>query len=288
MENNCRICLKTDMKDLLSLHFYDCTINKTYFQMYQYVSGVVPCNNTKFLCNICVDALKAAFLFKEKIETNEKMFNNLLGSFSDNIKENENDDAFEQMIIEPSIDMMTVDQNEDDMEVKQEVVHYPFEATQWSDYSNKDDEREVIQCVLCSYNTSKKCNFQKHVVRVHKRLKMRCDGCHESFHLIYILEKHRQIDHGFFHKYTVDESLKQANVELKLEELAVIECPLCDYKSTSKDNYGKHVKRTHNRENLQCDGCEESFHLVHVLNQHRRVKHGYLHRYKVVLKKSST
>lgn len=295
MANTCRICLKSDIKDLLSLYLYNEAFKKTYFQMYKYVSGAEPRTNSKFICSICAEELKTAFLFKEKIQTNEKMFNELIGNILDGMKEINNDDSNNEdlIIVEPTLEIDSLvyastasDTKQDfDFEKVEVIQEAPIQTWYNEDKSNED---EVIQCVLCSYNTLKKCNFQKHVERVHKRAKMRCDGCNASFHLIYMLEKHRVAEHGFFHEYVVDESLIQLEpVEVNSDKLPLIECPLCDYKSTSKDNYGKHVKRTHNRESLQCDGCEESFHLVHVLDQHRRVKHGYSHRYEVVKKSSS-
>lgn len=264
MEDICRICLERDAKELLSLYFYVEPLDKTYFQMYEYVSGITPSqNNSTFLCLICSEALKTAYLFKGKIVENEKSFSEFMEKKVDVSKVI----GDVQMILEPSIEMIVVE-NDGYIEPKKEPKD---EATQKMQQNN---EEGVIQCALCSYNTSKKDNYQKHVERVHKRQKMKCDGCEESFHLIYIMEKHRQVEHGFYHEYVVDVGLLPTQTtDTNSEQLPSIECPLCDYKSSSKANYAKHVKRKHNRQSLQCEDCEESFHLVYVLDEHRREKH---------------
>lgn len=283
MKEICRICLKSGIKDLISLYFYVESLDKTYFQMYDYISGVTPCiNYYNCVCKTCAEVLSTAFMFKEKIEENEKLFNEFMEGKTGDLDEMESD----PMMMEPNIEMIVVE-DEELIELKEE----PLMEDEWLDATqklkikkrNQNDEEEEIQCVLCSYNTTKKANFQKHVERTHKRQKMKCDGCNETFHLIYILEKHRQTEHGFHNKYEVDVSFNYLVQlpEIEPEKLPIIECPLCEYKSTSKDNYGKHVKRKHNRQSLLCDGCEESFHLIHVLDQHRREKHGYVHRYEV-------
>lgn len=67
----------------------------------------------------------------------------------------------------------------------------------------------------------------------------------------------------------------------KKQKRESIQCPLCSYKGCEKSYFRKHVKRVHNNQKLKCDGCAASFHLIYVLMAHRKVKHGYEHKYQV-------
>lgn len=60
-----------------------------------------------------------------------------------------------------------------------------------------------------------------------------------------------------------------------------IKCPLCPYTSIGKSNFRNHYRRQHNKQELQCDGCEAKFHLFYRLYRHREEEHNFSHEYVV-------
>lgn len=65
----------------------------------------------------------------------------------------------------------------------------------------------------------------------------------------------------------------------KKEKKLPISCPLCPYTGLGKSNFRNHYRVKHNKQELQCDGCEEKFHLFYRLYRHREEVHDFSHEY---------
>lgn len=168
-------------------------------------------------------------------------------------------------------------------------------------------EDEMIACPLCDYKSNVKGNYQKHVLRIHNRQEMKCDGCDEKYHLIYLLEEHREAEHDFKHPYVVDESLKLKTFEKRFGGLKVCSnvrndsslrikdesmehnemsenvfgCPLCAYTSNRHSRFVDHYRKMHDNLEMTCDGCSAKFHLYYRLLEHRKLDHNFDHEYEI-------
>lgn len=60
-----------------------------------------------------------------------------------------------------------------------------------------------------------------------------------------------------------------------------IQCPLCPYTGIGKSNFRNHYRSKHNKQQLQCDGCDLKFHLFYRLYRHREEDHHFTHEYVV-------
>ncbi|XP_063697792.1 PR domain zinc finger protein 5-like [Culicoides brevitarsis] len=67
----------------------------------------------------------------------------------------------------------------------------------------------------------------------------------------------------------------------KKERKLPIQCPLCPYTGIGKANFRNHYRVKHNKQELQCDGCEAKFHLFYRLYRHREEEHNFSHEYVV-------
>ncbi|XP_063701844.1 oocyte zinc finger protein XlCOF6-like [Culicoides brevitarsis] len=199
------------------------------------------------------------------------------------VKEGEDEDEEEEEEEEDEDEEAEEEEESDEEEVPVRAKYKYKPTKKKKGKRHKPIEGEVIQCVLCDYKSTVRDNFQKHILRIHNRQEMICDGCDETFHLIYHLEGHRRDVHKFTHKYVVNlKPLPEGSSDKKSQtEDEMIYCPLCDYKSNVKGNYQKHVLRIHNRQEMKCDGCDEKYHLIYLLEDHRREDHDFTHPYVV-------
>lgn len=67
----------------------------------------------------------------------------------------------------------------------------------------------------------------------------------------------------------------------KKERMLPINCPLCPYTGLGKSNFRNHYRVKHNKQELQCDGCDAKFHLFYRLYRHREEEHNFSHEYVV-------
>lgn len=74
-----------------------------------------------------------------------------------------------------------------------------------------------------------------------------------------------------------DREVKWPRKERKLP----IQCPLCSYSGIGKSNFRNHYRVKHNKQELQCDGCDAKFHLFYRLYRHREEEHNFSHEYVV-------
>uniref|UniRef100_A0A336LX98 CSON015632 protein n=2 Tax=Culicoides sonorensis TaxID=179676 RepID=A0A336LX98_CULSO len=265
------------------------------------------------VCALCSKGLVSAYHLRKRIEETEEHISRYRVKNEENLSDEKNsvqgsssEDEDEEMPLNKLVPLVKIEADPDaslKIENEERDENSMMEGTKPMDTSEKGD---LIQCVLCDYSSHSKGNYQKHVVRVHKRQKMRCDGCKKEFHLIYLLEEHRKTKHEFNHKYVLDKKLlveeseesessdsdssdseparrrsSKSKKKTSRMEGELIQCPLCDYQSNVKDNYQKHVIRVHKRARMKCDGCEESFHLIYLLQEHRKWEHNFTHEYVV-------
>lgn len=296
----CRICLKSGIERCFSLESTSETLGQTYAEIYQYVCGLTPINEPKFLCLACAGTLSTAYRFKKRLEENEKILS------AANVKPESDDENInfkpktEIIVFENDIlSEYALKREEDDVVSIQsgELATSPAASDVVSDQDDeelempdsakgksKKQKREIIQCPLCSYKGQEKSNFRKHVKRVHNNQKLKCDGCSDSFHLIYILMEHRKVKHDFEHKYQVDERCQKVRTEEMRDETrsdsekaAVSQklCPYCDRSFSSYKILRQHCNGEHPEKKYGCPDCEERFPLPYHLKKHRRLVHNY-------------
>ncbi|XP_063700476.1 PR domain zinc finger protein 5-like [Culicoides brevitarsis] len=293
---DCRICDKPIGKQGVYFHNEAAGTTQTFAEIYLNLFGIEPKDGPQDLCWNCSKVLISTFQLRKRIKENEKILMTLNGrdssgsisadqkviNFSKVKTEKDNEKEVDPMIesvvvkIEPSVQL--------EMEVSDDECSSDDEPLQKFASKKKGKgtprpkrvEDFTIECPLCDFKSNVKDTYQKHVYRVHNRQEMKCDGCEESFHLIYLLHQHREVEHNFTHEYQVvtkpmPETNKSGHGD---EEEETIHCPLCDYQSNVKNNYQKHVIRTHNRQEMKCEECDEKHHLIYILEEHRREKHG--------------
>lgn len=315
---DCRVCDKAIGKHGVYLETETGESTQTFADIYSYLFEIEPRDGPQRLCWICSKALVSAFKLRKKIEDHEKVFKMFHATNGKSQSANEKkmdakvihwkpvkqeqevgeDPMTESIVVkvEPSVplEMEVSDDGDssdgDSIKICKRKKKKKRVVRSW----NKSSEGEMIQCLLCDYKSTVKDNYQKHVNRIHNKQEMKCDGCEEGFHLVYNLEEHRKSQHKFKHEYQVilkpitepspEQKLKaqsRENRPQRTEEGDLIQCPLCDYKSNVKGNYQKHVLRTHNRQEMKCDGCKEKFHLIYLLEEHREAEHDFTHPYVV-------
>lgn len=317
VRGDCRICDKVIGKNGVYMAMEAGCDLPPFAQIYLFLFGFEPTEGLQSMCASCSKDLVTTYRLRKLIEEREKVLKKFCvrnGSKNrdknvkkvdevrmsiKNIKQEveEEDPIVETVVIkvEPNVQLEMevsddgresddVQISDDDTPLTQLKIRKIKKKTHKTHKSKSHSrplkvEDEVIQCALCEYKSNVKDNYQKHVLRVHHRQEMKCDGCDEKFHLIYLLNEHRQHEHEFTHEYKV--ITVPSSKDPKDEEGELIRCPLCDYTSTVKGNYQKHVLRIHNRQEMQCDGCDEKFHLIYLLDEHRRGEHNFTHDYKV-------
>ncbi|XP_063697793.1 PR domain zinc finger protein 5-like [Culicoides brevitarsis] len=83
-------------------------------------------------------------------------------------------------------------------------------------------------------------------------------------------------------KIPINRTYKKGEVKWPRKERKLpIQCPLCPYTGIGKSNFRNHYRRLHNKQELQCDGCEAKFHLFYRLSRHREEEHNFSHEYVV-------
>lgn len=291
---DCRICDKIVGKHGVYFHTEATDTSQTFAEIYAYLFGIEPKEGPQDLCWNCSKVLISTYQLRKRIKDNEKILMTMNGKMGmepsverkitnfgavKEERELEKDPMIVESIIvkvEPSVSL-EMDVTDDDTSDDEPLKKRQTKKKKVSGSKGKRVEDYTIECPLCDFKSNVKDTYQKHTYRVHNRQEMLCDGCEESFHLIYVLIEHRKQEHGFTHEYKVNtkplpENHKNANEEKQEDE--IIHCPLCDYKSNVKNNYQKHVIRTHNRQEMQCEKCDQKHHLIYLLEEHRREKHG--------------
>lgn len=310
---DCRICDKVIGKHGVYFHSQAVGTCQTFADIYLYLFGIEPTDGPQDLCGSCSKVLISTYELRKKIKDNEKILmtangrNGVGSGRSDNNRkivhfgpikqerELETDPMVESVVVkvEPNVPLdmnVSDDGDSSDSEPVKKPKKRNLKKKKRPVPKVKRIEDYTIECPLCDFKSNVKDTYQKHVFRVHNRQEMQCDGCEESFHLIYLLQEHRKFEHDFTHEYKViakpmpepDPDQKSRNhYQDIMQEGDMIQCPLCHYRSNVKNNYQKHVIRTHNRQEMKCDGCELQFHLIYLLEEHRREKHGFTHAYEV-------
>lgn len=311
VSGDCRVCDKGIGKHGVYLETETGENLQTFADIYLYLFEIEPKDGPQRLCWGCSKALVSAYQLRKKIEDHEKVIKKFHArngkSRPDNKKadakvihwkpvkqeeEAEEDPMTETIVVkvEPSVPLemeVSGDELSDGEPLKKSKAKKKKSVVR---SKQPPTEGETIQCPLCDYKSTVRDNYQKHVLRIHNRQEMKCDGCEESFHLIYNLEEHRKGEHDFTHEYKVvlkamseqsPEQREKSQGRVQPTEDDMIHCPLCDYKSNVKGNYQKHVLRIHNRQEMKCDGCDEKFHLIYLLHEHREGEHNFTHEYVV-------
>lgn len=299
---DCRICDKLIGKHGVYFHTEAADTSQTFAEIYLYLFGVEPKDGPQDLCWSCSKVLVSTYQLRKRIKDNEKMMMTMNGRVG---KKNEMEiNSVERKVTNFGPVKQEMEEEKDPMVVESVVVKVEpavsLDMDVSSDETSSDDEPlrkrslkkkkkasvgrgkrvedYTIECPLCDFKSNVKDTYQKHTYRVHNRQEMLCDGCDESFHLIYVLLEHRKYTHEFTHEYKVNtkpmpENDRDNDQEI-MQEDEMIECPLCPYKSNVKNNYQKHVIRTHNRQEMKCEKCDQKHHLIYLLDEHRREKHG--------------
>ena len=110
---------------------------------------------------------------------------------------------------------------------------------------------------MCPKNYHK--NFTKvtnHIKAVHLNVKKKCKICDKIYAL------------GAFRGHMDDVHGNGNSNEM-------IKCDLCDYSTTLKRNYRKHVRQMHTKreKTLLCDQCDQRFELPYQLKDHKAIVH---------------
>uniref|UniRef100_A0A336LTD6 CSON004401 protein n=1 Tax=Culicoides sonorensis TaxID=179676 RepID=A0A336LTD6_CULSO len=287
----CRICLNNDFQSKHDLKSFCKSLGKTFSEIYQYVSGFEPLNKPENLCETCADTLSTAYRFKKRIENNEKYFINVKGEIhklepdyptteiiifdnailSDDLfkKEDEEENC---ELNEGEID--TFSESEKEENIESEVVN-----TERCKDKNQQKIQKDINCPLCPYSNHDKINYRKHVYRVHKNEKLKCDGCSENFHLIYLLENHRKSKHNFEHEYKVKNDEfedKRSLIDTQKAQATQSQiCPCCDKSFENQKELKQHCNIKHPEQKYGCPDCLERFPLPYSLKKHRRLVHNF-------------
>lgn len=311
-KENCQICEKIIGSHNLGFDTLVDTV-KTFSQIYSYLFGIEATFGPQDLCWNCSKSLASAFHLRRKIVNNEENLKiqkyTPFAEKEDNLINDEdmssnsfNTEPFFSVKVEPepqlelNVSENSTTENEESEEEKPKKNRKIKKQRRCRSKRRKEDEE--IKCPLCDYKSNVKDNYQKHVLRTHKRQEMKCDGCENNYHLIYLLEEHRRSEHGFTHEYVVDEELKLKTHVTKINLYKVkvkkefpsdendndsseeaIKCPLCSYVSNKSSSFVKHYRKMHNNLQFQCDGCSAKDHHFYRLLRHRKINHNFEHNY---------
>ncbi|XP_063700537.1 PR domain zinc finger protein 5-like [Culicoides brevitarsis] len=355
-KNACRICWNTIIGEGFHINSIATNNTLTYAHLYIHLSKIEPQleyqDEPESLCWGCAKDLVSAYKIIRKVEEKEKidyqpevhMKIKVPSSGSQNnlkVTEDVKPSIFEMVVckVEPQ-DYSDVensepeffDENDSDSEDSDdkppEKVKRKKSRKKYKTSYKPPLAGNLIQCVLCIYNTYNSTNYENHVLNHHNELKLKCDGCEKTFQFIYELDAHRKDLHHFVEKYVakvvpnskidkieekhgtkqettgqiVSQTTEETQYKLdclgrriplnrkykdreikwpRKERKLPIKCPLCPYTGIGKSNFRNHYRVKHNKQELQCDGCDAKFHLFYRLNRHREEEHNFSHEYVV-------
>nr|CAH7765739.1 unnamed protein product [Callosobruchus chinensis] len=117
--------------------------------------------------------------------------------------------------------------------------------------------RKIYECTNCSYKTTIKYNFARHLPTHTETGSNTCSHCNVSFKCKISLDDHLVKKHPNF----IDSVTRK-----------IYECTKCNYKTTFKNNFERHNVSVHTasllNEKLMCIHCKESFKSKESLDEH--------------------
>ena len=118
-----------------------------------------------------------------------------------------------------------------------------------------------IKCDFCDNTYSKRTNMYRHIRRVHKEQKCKCNFCDKMF-LPYFMKIHINRAH-------------------RIEGVKPFKCDFCDKTFTRNSSMQKHIKRFHEEneeQKIKCEFCDESISPAylkkHISNVHEEANKG--------------
>uniref|UniRef100_A0A336LWD8 CSON015631 protein n=1 Tax=Culicoides sonorensis TaxID=179676 RepID=A0A336LWD8_CULSO len=282
----CRICLESTSKDVVPLHLL-VEVEKSYADIYEYLSGLIPNKGSQYLCYACREELLKAYEFKKKIQDCEKIW-------SVDIKI-ENDIPIEvaEIDIKPDTEALVfvstlIPEIESEIpEGKTETrtrskFHDDFQWPEISDAeSDKNESQNAIEsCPYCEATYKTHNRLYKHYYKTHKGHKLKCVDCNKEFLFFDPFVKHRRKKHqssDIKRKFeiiypTLSEDSKNAKT---------FECPFCPEVFNVKNRLTHHKKQQHpgmklpkkdHNEQTICPECGIMI-FVRALERHQRTAH---------------
>ena len=130
------------------------------------------------------------------------------------------------------------------------------------------EKTNIIKCLQCNFEVSKRCEMNWHVARVHeKQQTVNCPICEKEFNCLGSLKTHTQTSHDKI-RYQCDKCEKDFSVPNTLKDHLEsfhnrkrLKCHFCDKHFNTSTNLRSHVDSVHSSsvENIRCELCGKSF-----------------------------